>query len=274
MNPVRSAAVIGLGLIGGSLARDLAARGTRVLAADLNATAVDDAIAQGIVTARVTDFAGVDAILVAVPVRQAAAVLEDIARRGTSARVVMDAGSTKALIVATASSLAIADRFVGCHPLAGDHRSGWAASRAGLFEDARVFLCSTPATTNDAIDLATRFWTGLGARPERIDAATHDDRVARTSHVPQVLSTALANAMAASGIAPGELGRGGRDMTRLAASSAEMWTDICLDNALALTAALGSYERNLSRLMAALEKKDAAELRSLFEEGRTWMTRR
>lgn len=270
MSHVHSAAVIGLGLIGGSLARDLAARGVRIVASDRDASAVEAAIREGVVAAPLRDFAGVDAIIVAVPAGQAAAILEEIAQRGTDARVVIDTGSTKASIVGAASKLSIADRFVGCHPLAGDHRCGWAASRKGLFDGARVFLCATATTSYDALRAAEALWNEVGGRTERVGAAGHDERIARTSHLPHVLSTALAHAMAASGIERRELGRGGRDMTRLAASSAEVWTDICLDNAPALTAALATCGEALSRLTLALEQGNAAELRRFFEETRVW----
>jgi prephenate dehydrogenase len=270
MSAVHSAAVIGLGLIGGSIARDLAERAVRVVASDRNDGAIAAAIREGIVAAPLTDFAGVDAIVVAVPAGQVAGVLAAIARRGTDARLVIDTASTKASIVAAASRLPIADRFVGCHPLAGDHRSGWSAARNGLFDGARVFLSPTPRTSPDALLRAEDLWNLVGAHTEQMDAAAHDERVARTSHLPHVLSTALAHAMASSGIERGELGRGGRDMTRLAASSAEVWTDICLDNAPALTAALATCGEALSRLTLALEQGNAAELRRFFEETRVW----
>ncbi|MHB0971315.1 MAG: prephenate dehydrogenase [Thermoanaerobaculia bacterium] len=270
MSQIRSAAVIGLGLIGGSVGRDLAERAVRVVASDRNASAIDAAMRAGVVAAPLEDFSGVDAIVVAVPAGQVAGVLAAIARRGTDARVVIDTASTKASIVAAAATLPIAERFVGCHPLAGDHRSGWAASRNGLFDGARVFVCPDASTSQDALRRAEDLWHLIGAHTEQVDATAHDQRVARTSHLPHVLSTALAHAMAASGIERRELGRGGRDMTRLAASSAEMWTDICLDNAPALTAALATCGAALSRLTVALEQGNAAELRRFFEESKGW----
>lgn len=267
---MNSVAIIGLGLIGGSIARDLAARGVRVVAEDCDEGAVERAIAAGAVAGRAGDLRDVDIIVIAVPVGAAPSVLRRVADRAESARLVIDAGSTKASIVAAAAALPLADRFVGCHPLTGNHASGFDASRCGMFEGARVFACPTPSTSDAAIRRAERFWEELGAVVERIDAERHDELVAAASHLPQIASTALANTIGASGLASGDLGRGGREMTRLAGSSAALWTHICLDNAEAIGDALRLYRDALAHFASALERRDAEAMKELFESGRRW----
>ncbi|CAA9333315.1 MAG: hypothetical protein AVDCRST_MAG89-2245, partial [uncultured Gemmatimonadetes bacterium] len=190
---IESAAILGLGLIGGSLARDLAANGVRVFAGDRDEAAVRAAAEQGIARP-LTWNEPMDVVVLAVPVVAARELLRELAGRMEGVRLITDAGSTKRSIVDAAEQMGIGARFVGSHPLAGDHRSGWDASRAGLFEGARVYLSPSPSTDADALELARELWTRVGAVPEVMDAVEHDRRLAWTSHLPQAASTALARA--------------------------------------------------------------------------------
>lgn len=274
---IRTAAVAGLGLIGGSVARDLAARGVRVLGHDRDPATVDAAIREGVVSAALgEEFEGVeeaDVLLLAVPVLAAREVLRTARPRLGSVRLVTDAGSTKRSIVALAGEMGIGARFVGAHPLTGDHRSGWDASRAGLFAGARVFLCPTDETAEDALSAARGFWTMIGGRTEVVGAEEHDRRLAWTSHLPQAVSTALAAALAQHGVAREELGPGGRDATRLAGSSPGMWTEILRDNADAVSAALSGVEMEIRRLREAIDAGDAERIREMLARGRRWSER-
>jgi prephenate dehydrogenase len=274
VSEVHTVAVAGLGLIGGSAARDLAAAGARVLGWDRDAATVDAALGEGIVSAALgQDFEGLeeaDALLVAVPVGAAAAVLEAALPHLSAARLVTDAGSTKASIVAAAERLGLGERFVGAHPLAGDHRAGWAASRTGLFAGATVYLCRTERSSDDAMWLARELWSRIGGVPVELGAQEHDRRVAWTSHLPQVVSTALAQTLAAHGFARAELGRGGRDVTRLAASPAGIWTDILRDNRAHVVEALAAMEDRIESLRAAVEADDDEAIGSAFSSASAW----
>jgi prephenate dehydrogenase len=264
-----SVAVIGLGLIGGSLARDLRALGVRVLGYDTDTDALRAACDEGVVAAPLdASFAGLadtEVVVLAVPVEHAADVLAALRPQLAHVRLVTDVGSTKAGIVAAAERLGIADRFVGAHPLAGDHRAGFAAARAGLFRDARVYLCPEGGTSREARRVAKDLWHAVGARTLEIDATEHDRLVAWTSHLPQALSTALARALAEARIPPGELGPGGRDMIRLASSPAPLWTGIALENAAWLTDALAAMEAELRELREALARGDREAARRFYE---------
>ncbi|MGH9459471.1 MAG: prephenate dehydrogenase [Thermoanaerobaculia bacterium] len=273
MHAIDSAAIVGLGLIGGSLARDLAARGVRVLGADRERSTVEAAAAEGVVEALAADFAGIEdasVVVLAVPVTETPALVEALAARSCRARLVMDLGSTKRTTVAAAAETPLGDRFVGAHPLAGDHRSGWSASRAGLFSGARVFLSPAPQAGEDAIGLAIELWSAVGAAPEAIEPGEHDRLLARTSHVHQVAATALGLAMAAEGIPRRELGPGGETMTRLAGSSPEMWGAVCADNGPLVGEAVAVLQQQIARLAAALDRGDPEELRALFAGAREW----
>jgi prephenate dehydrogenase len=271
---IRSVAIIGLGLIGGSLARDLVARGVRVLAWDADAEGLRAAVSEGAVHhALAPDLRGVDqadVVVLAVPVLAAAQVLRKVAPHLDGVRLITDVGSTKASIVRAAEELGIGDRFVGAHPLTGDHRSGWSASRAGLFDGARVFLCPTTATEDEAMRLAADLWTRVGGRPEEMDADAHDVRLAWTSHLPQLVSTALALSINQTGTSRAELGPGGRDVTRLAGSDPAMWADILFDNADAVTTALAMMGDRLAGLQRAVLSGDRDDLLRLLTEARRW----
>jgi prephenate dehydrogenase len=274
MTAVDSAAIIGLGLVGGSIARDLSARGVRVTAFDADAThlaaAIRTNVVHGALDASLADVRDADVVIIATPVDVAVGVLERVAPLARNARLIMDVGSTKLRIVEAAHDLGLAGRFVGAHPMAGDHRSGWHASRTGLFIDAPVYLCPPRDATADAIDLARAFWTELGARPERMAADQHDLKLAWTSHLPHMVSTALALALARMGVDRIYLGPGGRDVTRLAGSSPEMWTAIALQNASAIEGALRQTEREIATLRDSLKRADQEDLHGRFRAARIW----
>lgn len=267
-------AITGLGLIGGSLARDLAARGVMVLGYDPDRDTVRAALDAGVISGTLDpDLGGVEAaevLILAAPVGRAPGILTAAAHRLGELRLITDVGSTKLGIARAAERAGLAHLFVGGHPLAGDHRAGWSASRTGLFQGARVFLSPTPATTPAALSCARGLWSALGARIEEVDAATHDREIAWVSHLPQTASTALALALADAGIGAERLGPGGRDLTRLAGSSPTIWTEIALENTTALAPAIQELERRLQSIRRALETGDEEAIREFFTRGREW----
>jgi prephenate dehydrogenase len=269
MSEIQSVGIIGLGLIGGSLARDLAARGVRVYAWDRDEASLSAAAEQGIARPLTWDEP-VDAVVLAVPVLAARELLRELAGRMAGVRLITDAGSTKRSIVDAAEQLGLGDRFVGSHPLAGDHRSGWEASRTGMFERARVYLTPSSTTTDATLQRAKHLWGMVGARPEVMNALEHDWRLAWASHLPQAVSTALARALAEAGIERSGLGPGGRDVTRLAGSSPEMWADILVDNADEAGSALAAMSAHLAAVSDAVARGDRDRLREMWAAANRW----
>jgi prephenate dehydrogenase len=265
-------AIIGLGLIGGSLARDLAQRGAKVLGYDRETTIAQRGERDGILTAlsSPSDAGAADVVVIAVPIEEALSLLPQLAPSLKDVRLLTDVCSTKASIARAAEKLGLARVFVGSHPMAGDHRSGWDASRRGLFANARTYVCATKASDERAIALAERLWKLVGADPQRIDATAHDREVAWTSHLPHVASAALASALAGASIARDKLGPGGRDATRLAGSDPELWTGIALDNATELLPALEAFEQTVRAMHDALSREDSDALRRHFDAAHTW----
>ena len=272
MTTVRSVGIIGIGLIGGSLARDLAARAIRVLAHDSDPATLRAALDAGVIHAPLdpahVDTADLDAVVIATPVTAALELFASSADSLARVPLITDVCSTKRTIGETAHRLGL-DRFIGAHPLAGDYRSGWPAARANLFRSATVYLCPTAATPAEPLAVLRALWESVGAVPEIIDAGDHDRLLAWTSHLPQAAATALARAIAGAGIDLDRLGPGGRDMTRLAHSSADVWTPIALDNAVPLSRALAQLESELGILRDALDRGDGDAVHRYFELKRT-----
>ena len=274
MTAPSSVAVIGLGMIGGSVARGLAAQGIEVLGYDTNSGYLDAAVGEGIVSRRLSSaldsFGGADAVVIAVYGDAAIHALESLKQHRNGVRLITDVGSTKRSIVASAERLALGDCFVGSHPFAGDHRSGWPASRADLFRDEVVYLCPTSESSDSAIDTANSLWELLGGRPVQIDCAEHDVLLAWTSHLPHVVSATLALALAERGIDRAQLGRGGRDVTRLAGGSPDLWTSITIENASEIDAALAAMETGLATFRRLLADGDREALRARLAAARDW----
>lgn len=264
-------AVIGLGLIGGSITRDLHARGIPVLGADARAENLRLAAAEGCITpvgADLAELRDASLVVIATPVDVALELLPQVARAAGPEAIVTDTGSTKRAIVGAAEQAGIAERFVGSHPLAGHHHSGWKSSVLGLFMRERVYLAPTAATREESVASVAAFWERLGALPQLVDASAHDELLGWTSHLPQLVSSALAASLARAGVPHAALGPGGRDMTRLAGSDPAMWTAIAGQNAEVLREALEAFAEEIAALRESLE--DPGALRERLEAGKGW----
>lgn len=261
--------IVGLGLVGGSLARDLADAGWRVLGTDRDPAAEDAARAAGVIGGPL-ELDSLDVLVLATPVRATLDRIRQLAPQIHRGTAVTDVCSTKASVVEVAEAAGLGARFVGSHPLAGDHRSGWAASRSGLFRGAVVWLSPAHGVDPSAVDRVEGLWQAAGARTRHIQPYAHDRLMARASHLPQTAATALAAALAQHDITPDQLGPGGRDMTRLAASDPDLWADILVDNSEQVARALAALIDELSRFHDAVRDLDDATIRSLLAAGRAW----
>jgi len=272
-------AIFGVGLIGGSFALALreagavgeivgVGRSTENLRAALDLGVIDRIAADA---ADAVDHA--DLVLLAMPVGQMGAVMRQIAPHLTTGCAVTDAGSTKQDVVALARSELAGNlsSFVPGHPIAGAENSGVTAARAELFRDRNTVLTPLPESNPAAVELTAAAWRACGAQVAKMSAAEHDAIFAAVSHLPHLLSFALVDDIAAKANAA-ELFRyaasGFRDFTRIAASSPEMWRDICLANREALLNELDAYQLQLGRLREMLDKSDGAGLEQVFQQAR------
>ena len=254
-------ALVGVGLIGGSIGLAARARLGASVAGYDSAHALETAAERGAIDracAQIDEAVhDADAVFVAVPVgaiRSAASMALAAAPQGC---VVSDVGSTKRAIVSAFDD----PRFVGGHPLAGAETSGVQHARADLFEGATWYLTPTPTTSGILYERLHRLLHGLGARPVAIESEIHDTILATVSHLPHVLANVLV-AQAASTLAAGgerlpPTGPSFRDATRVAGANSRIWSDIYLSNRDALTARIDDTIERLGTVRDALEAADA-----------------
>ncbi len=263
-------AVVGLGLIGGSVALAAQTRlGASVTGYDLQEGAGQDALARGAVAALANSLGeavgGADAVFVAVPVGALSDTVAEVLKAAPSDCVVSDVGSTKREVVAANPD----PRFVGGHPLAGAETSGIAHAREDLFEGATWYLTPGPTTSGILYERLHRLLTGLGARPAAIEPDIHDAILGSVSHLPHVLANVLvgqaAQVLAAGGERLPATGPSFRDATRVAGSPSPVWTDIYLSNADALGEAIAETTAALDAVRRALEGRDGEWLREWNE---------
>ena len=280
MRRLKSVALIGVGLIGGSFALALRRAGFAgaVVGFDRDRGALEKAAGLGVIDTAAESVSeavkGAELVVVAVPVRAIGPVLHDVALTLEPNAVVTDVGSTKEEVVRVAAQelRERAQRFVPGHPIAGREVSGVEAASADLFRGARVVLTPTAQTAADAIDLVRAAWEAAGAKVAQADAAEHDRIFAAVSHLPHVLAFALVSEIAARGDAQKLLGfaaGGFRDFTRIAASSPEMWRDVALQNREALIAEIDRYCARLAVFRELIDKGDGKGLERLMAEARS-----
>lgn len=269
--------IAGLGLMGGSLARALRRlpEPPRVVACDRDRAVLERALGEGAVdeVGSAEDVFACELVVLATPIGAAVELLRAHHAAAPASSTLTDLCSVKRPIVAAAEALGLGERFVGGHPVAGDHRGGFAASRAELYDDARVWL--TPLPGGDAAtDALSAFWRALGARPAVTRADAHDELMAWASHLPQVASSALGRVLGRAGTSPAALGPGGRDTTRLAASPPALWTEILLANADLVAGPVEALAETLAAFARALRERDGEAIAALMDEAVQWTKRR
>lgn len=270
MKPV---AVVGLGLMGGSLVRALSAAGRPVRAWSPEPAEVEAAAALPGVegTSSVRDAAaGTAGVVVAAPLSALRGVLDEIlAVPGGGAEWVQDVASLQAPPLDWARSMAIHVRYVSAHPMAGGEASGFSASRDGLYREAPVWLSHSGADAA-VMAAAETFWLDLDAHPCWTEAEAHDSKMSLVSHLPQVVATQLAAVLSGAGLRSEELGAGGRDTTRLAGSDPRMWADILELAGGRLAPHLRALAARLHSEAGRLEAGDASRFAEDLKRTREW----
>jgi prephenate dehydrogenase len=263
-------AIVGVGLIGGSIALATRERlGASVAGFDRSPEALQTALQRGVLqrSCETVSEAVVhaEAVFVAVPVGALADAVSEALAAANADCVVTDVGSTKRAVVAAHDD----PRFVGGHPLAGAETAGVEHARADLFEGAAWYLTPTSRTSGLLYDRLYRLLHGLGARPSAIDPETHDAILATVSHLPHVLANVLVSQAARTLAEGGErlpaTGPSFRDATRVAGAPSSIWTDIYLSNRDALAAGIDDTIERLEAVREALHAGDGARLTSWNE---------
>lgn len=269
---ISTLAIVGVGLIGGSIALAARRRGVaaRIVGIDQQPEALGRARRAGMLDDADSDLkaaAVADLILFCTPVDCIAAQVIEVATHCRPGTLLTDTGSTKAAILRDVSGrLPAGVEFVGSHPLAGSEKHGPNHASAHLLDDRLVIVTPASDSSDKALSRIHDFWTALGARVRMMDADEHDRALALTSHLPHLLSSALA------GILPPELhdltATGFRDMTRLAAGQPGLWSAIFRANQAHVLSALDRLEEQLRHFRDALLQDDQAALEALLQQGK------
>lgn len=267
--------IVGVGLIGGSLARALRRAGAveRIVGAGRNLQSLQRARELGVIDESATDIAaaaeGADVVVLAVPLGAMRAAMRALRPVLRTDMILTDVGSAKGSVVddAVAAFDVLPPGFVPGHPIAGTEKSGVEHSFADLYAGRRVILTPTPASAPDAVARVRALWAAAGAEVECMDIAHHDRVLAATSHLPHLLAYALVDMLA--GLPEGEeifryAAGGFRDFTRIASSDPVMWRDICRANGAELGAMIARYRAVLDLLAEAVTHADGARLQEIF----------
>jgi prephenate dehydrogenase len=271
--------IIGLGLIGGSLARALkkAKLVGRVTGCNRGEDTLKKAIELGVIddyTLDVSDAVkGADVIVIGTPLSTTEKLLPKIAEALDVKTVLTDVGSAKASVVNAAKQTLGENfsRFVPGHPIAGTEQSGVEASFAELFVDHRVILTPVEETCSKAHKLITDMWQAVGADVIDLDVIHHDEVLAATSHLPHMLAYALVDCLASMQERDEifKYAAGGfADFTRIASSNPDMWHDICFSNKDALLKSLESFSAHIDQVKSAIESSDSEQLLEIFKRAK------
>jgi cyclohexadieny/prephenate dehydrogenase len=265
--------IVGVGLLGGSLALSLKRRrlAGRVVGTDRLPGLLSRGLERGMIDEAEPDLgravASADVVVFCTPVDVIAAQAIEASAHCKPGTLLTDVGSTKSAIVAAVEGRMPAGvDFVGAHPLAGSEKSGPEYAQVDLFEGRLVVLTPSATTPVAALDRARAFWVDLGARVEVLGAAEHDHALALTSHLPHLVASVL------SGILPcewrGLTATGFRDTTRLAGGSPEMWKAIFLNNRESVLQAVDHFRIHLAQFRAAIAFGDARALERLLDDAK------
>jgi prephenate dehydrogenase len=271
--------IAGVGLIGGSLAMVAKRDGLagRIVGLGRTQANLDVALERGMLDAATRKPAeaarGADLLMLAVPILTMRAALTAMLPYLAPHAVITDVGSVKGWVVRELEPVIPAGMaLVAAHPIAGKETTGAIAADPELFRGRRVIITPSAKSTADAIARVQALWTATGARVERMDADLHDTILARASHLPQIVASALGATLAeerVGGMLAAEFGASGlRDTTRLAESSWEMWRDIFITNRDAIVGALKLFGSTIEEFEELIKTGDSAALEHLFNRGR------
>ncbi|MEY3798835.1 MAG: hypothetical protein RLZZ406_136 [Pseudomonadota bacterium] len=268
--------IVGVGLIGASLGLALKKAGvvTKVLGVGRSKENVDQAQKMGAIDGVVSLVEAAkqsDVIVLCTPVAQMRAAFEIIEPHLEPRTMITDAGSTKGDVILAAKEVLgnKVCQFVPAHPIAGGAQHGASAAKVDLFQDKQTIICPLQENSPEDISLIIGFWESVGSAVKKIGVVQHDAIYAAVSHLPHLLSYALMASVMNSEDADqklGHVGAGFKDFTRIAASSPEMWRDICLGNRAAILKELDQYLLIVSHMRKLVAEGDGAGLEKLFNQ--------
>lgn len=276
----KKAGIIGLGLIGGSLAKALRNRcGVKeIVACNRNIDVLEMAHSEGVIDAYSTDvtdiFCGCDIVIICTPVGKIFEYAEKLTKYIDKDCIITDVGSTKLTIYENMKKIADKITYIGGHPMTGSERFRYSSSKEHLFENAYYILTPSENVPDEKVLKLKSMVEKIGAIPVIISPKEHDYVTASISHVPHVLAAGLVNTVKNLDSEKGYmhlLAAGGfRDTTRIASSSPDMWESICLENRDNIIDVLTSFEEVIKNAKSVIENGDKNEIHSFFENAKTY----
>jgi len=278
---INKLAIIGVGLIGGSIAKALKSAGLvgEVVGVNRSATNLATALEMGVIDhgthSVVEAVSGADLIVVATPVSTVVPMVAQFAPALDDGAVVTDVGSVKGEIVAGCDAILTGKSyFVGSHPIAGREYAGVEAALTDLFVDTKTLVTPSATTHGPAVKKVTQLWEALGSKVETMDPAYHDQVLAATSHLPHLIAFNLMRTLSdIEDRIPDRIfrlaaGAGFRDSTRVASSDPAMWRDVCLENRDSIVEILERFHADLGRMTERVKKGDAEGLYGIFSRSK------
>ncbi len=271
--------IVGVGLMGGSLARALRQAGAcaEIVGVGRRVERLEKAVSLGVIDGYDTDIAravaDADMVVLAVPVGALEHCFSAMKGHLAADAVVTDVGSVKRHVLRAAESAlgAVPDYLVPGHPIAGAEKSGIEAADASLYQHRRVILTPTEQTDSKALERARAMWQAAGAEVVEMEAGYHDAVLAATSHLPHVLAYALVDVLGNMREHPDifrNAAGGFRDFSRIASSDPDVWRDICLTNSDEIARVLARYREELACLEADIRAGNGDQLRRVFQRAK------
>jgi prephenate dehydrogenase len=267
--------IIGLGFMGGSLARELRKKGFNkpIYGLDINPKAIEkgkelNVINEGWISFDSVPWEGIDFVVISTPVRTFTQIAQQLKDRITEGTTVSDLGSTKRLVYRMEEILG--NRFVGAHPIAGTEKSGVEHAIDNLYEGKKLIITPTEKTDKNHLKRVENLWNFIGAKIEFMSPELHDYIFGVVSHLPHAVAFALVDTLRAMSNEKVNLfnypGAGFKDFTRIAASDPVMWRDIFLENKDNVLKAIGNFKRSIELLEKLIEEGKEEELTKFLDE--------
>ena len=269
--------IVGVGLIGGSLAKAMirTKQAKHIVGFGRDPVRLQAAQNSGVITAFTTDIKdaleGADLVVIATPVGSFEAILKDIQPHVDASTIITDVGSTKGSVIKVVESVfgCLPANFIPAHPIAGKEKSGFEASDEKLFVDRKVIITPTESSSSKAVEVVKNMWQTVGSTVDMMTADSHDELLGMTSHLPHMLAFSIMNYLISQHPSAGLYAAGGfKDFSRIASGDPIMWRDICLNNKGAIVKHIKGYRSTLDNLVSTIEAEESDAIEALFKDAK------
>ena len=274
---MKKVCIIGIGLIGGSLAKAIKKNHQFeiIFGFGRDGDRLERAQKANVIDQYSTDIGealdGANMVVIATPVGSYESILKEIKPHISEDMVISDVGSTKVSVIEAVKAVfdGVFDNFIPAHPIAGKEKSGFEVSDADLFVNKKVIITPLENNNPESIKILTKMWEEIGAEVDFMTPQSHDDLLGMTSHLPHMLAFSLVNYLISQHPEASVYAAGGfKDFSRIASGDSIMWRDICLNNRDAIVAHIKGYQESLNTLVDAIDSQNKEQLESLFREAK------